>query len=70
MPVISITLSQGQTNRDQKKKMVEIFTKTAVEITDLPEQAFTVFFYELEKESIGVGGKLLPEMLAAMNNNQ
>ena len=61
MPVISMTLGTGQTSVEQKKAFIEQVTAVAVTITELPEQAFTVFINELESANIGIAGKTLTE---------
>jgi 4-oxalocrotonate tautomerase len=65
MPVISITIGKGQTTLEQKKALVESFTATGAEITQLPPQAFTILINELSVDSIGVGGKTLKELKQA-----
>lgn len=62
MPVITVTMGNGQTDAQEKKELIESFTKEAVRITKLPEQAFTILIHELSPESIGVAGKTLKEM--------
>lgn len=66
MPVISLTLEEGQATAQQKKALIESFTSGAVEITGIPAQAFTILIHELNGESIGVGGRTLEEMKATM----
>jgi 4-oxalocrotonate tautomerase len=63
MPVISITLGVGQTSPEQKKQLVESFTTQAVEITRIPAQSFTILINELNPDSIGVGGRVLTDIL-------
>jgi 4-oxalocrotonate tautomerase len=63
MPVISITLGADQTSPEQKKQLVESFTTQAVEITKIPAQAFTILIHELASDSIGVGGRVLTDIL-------
>ncbi len=63
MPVISITLGAGQTNQNQKKQLVESLTTQAVEITKIPAQSFTILIHELSPDAIGVGGRVLTDIL-------
>lgn len=65
MPVISMTMGKGQLTPEQKKALVESFTATGAEITQLPSQAFTILINELSVDSIGVGGKTLEEVIQA-----
>lgn len=65
MPVITVTMANEQTTYGQKKELIEKFTKEAVRITRLPEQAFTILIHELSPEAIGVAGRTLTEALAA-----
>ena len=67
MPVISLTMGEGQTTIKQKKELIETFTASAAEITGLPVQAFTILIQELAPTSIGVGGKTLTDLLASRN---
>lgn len=60
MPVI--TIKTGITPPDQKKELIEKLTKSAVEVTSFPPEAFTVFIEEYEDASVGVAGQQLSEM--------
>lgn len=62
MPVITVTLGQGQVSTQKKEEFIEAVTKTAVEITKLPERTFTILIHELESANIGVGGKCLTQI--------
>jgi len=63
MPVITITLGQKQVTPKQSKQLIEAFTSSAVDITRLPAQAFTILINELPPTNIGVGGVTLEEKL-------
>ena len=65
MPVISIVLAKGQADTARKTEMIREFTQSAVRITGLPAQAFTILFQEIPEENIGLGGKTLPEIKTA-----
>lgn len=65
MPVISVVLARGQADTARKAEMIREFTQSAVRITGLPTQAFTILFQEIPEENIGLGGKTLPEIKAA-----
>ncbi|MCP4136347.1 MAG: 4-oxalocrotonate tautomerase [bacterium] len=61
MPIISITMGQ-QADDQQKSELIQKLTSTAVEITKMPEYAFTVLIHELPDQNIGLGGKTLTEV--------
>ena len=63
MPVI-IFEAGGKMTPDKKKELVLRLTETSVEVTGIHAQAFTVYIHENEYDNIGVGGKLLTEILA------
>jgi 4-oxalocrotonate tautomerase len=66
MPVISMTMGAGQATPQQKKELIETFTESAAKITGIQAKAFTILIHELSEDSIGVGGRTLEEMKAAM----
>lgn len=55
MPYISI--ESGRLTAEQKKQLIERLTTTASEITNIPEQFFTITIKELPDENFGIGGK-------------
>lgn len=57
MPIIRVTLTPQEV--ECKRCLAEALTKTAAEITKIPEEAFVVIVDEHARESIAVGGKLL-----------
>ena len=59
MPVISIEL--GPVSAEVKSELIRKFTKTAAEITKIPESAFVVLIKEYPVNAIGVGGIPLSE---------
>lgn len=59
MPVI--TIEGPQMSQDQKRQLVEQFTRTASEVTKIPEGAFVVLIKENSSDNVGVGGKLLTD---------
>ncbi|MBP3884257.1 MAG: tautomerase family protein [Olsenella sp.] len=59
MPVI--TFETSPISKEQKRKVVEGFTKVASESTGIPEGAFYVFIKENESDNVGVGGRLLSD---------
>ena len=60
MPYISF--ESGQLTAEQKKQLIERLTKTAAEITRIPEQFFTVTIKELPDENFGIGGRSIDEI--------
>ncbi len=54
MPVITIDL--WQVSPETKTELIKRLTKTASEITRLPETAFFVYVREYPADAIGVGG--------------
>jgi 4-oxalocrotonate tautomerase len=63
MPVIQITL--GKISKEQKRELIEKITKTAIEITKIPANEFTVSIIELDHDNIGRAGKTLSDTFAA-----
>ncbi|MBN2436557.1 MAG: 4-oxalocrotonate tautomerase family protein [Spirochaetes bacterium] len=63
MPIISVELGKGQANENQKREMIEKFTDDASRITGLGKEKFTILINELPKENIGVGGKMLKDLM-------
>ena len=60
MPYISF--ESGQLTAEQKKQLIERLTKTAAEITHIPEQFFTITIKELPDENVGIGGRSIDEI--------
>jgi 4-oxalocrotonate tautomerase len=61
MPVITIDIST--TSKETKAALVKELTATASEVTRIPEEKFIVLINEMERDNIGVGGKLLSEIM-------
>jgi 4-oxalocrotonate tautomerase len=59
MPVI--TIDGSKLNKEQKRELVKSLTKSASNITNVPEQAYVVLIKENDEDNIGVGGALLSE---------
>lgn len=60
MPVIIV---EGNPIKIEKKRiLVEKITKAVIEVYELPESSVTILIRELEREDIGVGGKLLKDL--------
>lgn len=62
MPVITIDIGVLE-SREKKRELVNAVTAAASSATQIPEAKFIVLINELEKDNIGVGGKLLSEIL-------
>lgn len=63
MPVIIVESNPIST--EKKRKLVEKVTKIVSEIYELPESTVTILIKELEREDIGVSGKLLLDLVGA-----
>ncbi len=61
MPVISVEL--GPANAGVKSELIRALTKTAAEITNIPEASFIVLIKEFPTDAIGVGGTQLSKIL-------
>ncbi|MDE6440259.1 MAG: tautomerase family protein [Bacteroidales bacterium] len=60
MPYIS--MESGKLTAEQKQLLIERLTKTAAEITRIPEPFFTVTIKELPDENFGIGGRSIDEI--------
>lgn len=61
MPVITIKI--GETDPKTKIQLIEKLTKTASEVTSIPESSFTIYIEEYNLENIGIGGQSLSEKM-------
>ncbi len=57
-----ITIESGKLPAAQKKQLIERLTAIASEITNIPEQFFTLTIKELPDENFGIGGKSIDEI--------
>ncbi len=62
MPVITIDLGIME-SREQKTELVQALTDAAVSVTGIPADKFIVFINEMERDNIGIGGRLLSDIL-------
>ena len=62
MPVITVDLGKLP-SREIKAELVKALTSAASSATRIPEEKFTVLINELDRDNIGVGGKLLSELI-------
>jgi 4-oxalocrotonate tautomerase len=62
MPVITIDLGTID-SKEKKAQLVQALTEAASSVTQIPADKFIVFIKEMERENIGVGGKLLSDLL-------
>lgn len=51
--------------REVRKELIEQLTEKAVQITNIPKQAFTVVINELSEDALGCGGITVEEMKKA-----
>lgn len=62
MPVITIDIGFME-SREKKDELVKSLTKAASSVTLIPEDKFIVLINEMEKDNIGVGGRLLSDIM-------
>ena len=62
MPII--TIDGTHFTKEQKKDLIESFTREAARITKIPTQAFVVQINENSSDNWGVGGEMLSERMA------
>ena len=60
MPVVIV--ESNKINIEKKRELVKSITEITAKIYELPENTVTVLIKELERENIGVSGKLLSEI--------
>lgn len=53
---------ERESHRRTEKQLIERLTATASEITNIPEQFFTVTIKELPDDNFGIGGKSIDEI--------
>ena len=63
MPLIVFEVG-GELTPEKKRELVQRLTEVSAEVTGIPEQAFVIYIHENEHDNIGVGGKLLTEIIA------
>jgi 4-oxalocrotonate tautomerase len=61
MPVITIDISTMTT--EKKAALVKELTVKASEVTQIPEEKFIVLINEMPRDNIGIGGKLLSDIM-------
>lgn len=61
MPVITIDISSMTT--EKKAELVKELSAKASEVTTIPEEKFIVLINEMPRENIGIGGKLLSDIM-------
>lgn len=62
MPII--TIDGPHMSKDQKKDIIESFTREAARVTQIPTQAFIVIINENNPDNVGVGGEMLSDRMA------
>ncbi len=69
MPVIKF--EGPQLTQEQRKALVEGFTEVACKvIPQIPKEAYYVFVLDYPDEKIGVGGMMLPDYLAKLQQHK
>jgi len=61
MPVITVDIST--ISKEKKAALVKELTAKASEVTQIPEEKFVVLINEMERDNIGVGGRLLSDIM-------
>jgi 4-oxalocrotonate tautomerase len=64
MPVIEVTMTKA--SEETKRALIERLTADAIDITGIPASEFFVLIHELERESIGRGGRTCADIMAEM----
>jgi len=64
MPVITLQIGQGQTNEDQKARLVSRLATDAADITGISAEKFITFIDEYPLEAIGIGLKTIEALQA------
>ncbi len=62
MPVIRVDIGRHSMTVERKKQLIERLTESAVEITQIPKNAFVVIINEYDDANIGVGGLTLDKV--------
>ena len=62
MPVITVDIATLD-SRDKKAALVKALTDAASHTTGIPEEKFIVLLNEQPRDNIGVGGKLLSDLM-------
>lgn len=62
MPVITVDLAVMET-REKKDELIRALTDAASSVTNIPTDKFIVLINEFGRDNIGVGGKLLSDIL-------
>ena len=64
------TIEASKMDKEQKRSLIEDFTKVASETLNIPPSAFLVILKENEMDNIGTGGRLLSEVMAERSNQK
>ncbi len=59
----NITIEAAQLAKETKMELIRSITKTASEITSIPESSFTLLIKEYPMENWGIGGETLEEII-------
>ena len=62
MPIITVSIHP--ITQDEKNRLIQKLTETAVEVTKVPADKYIVFIDEYENGAIGLGGKTRAEIVA------
>jgi len=62
----NITVEAGSVGKETKNRLIRSLTKTASEITGIPQSSYTVLIKEFPIDNWGVGGEPLEEIFKKM----
>lgn len=66
MPIIQVTM--GKLERKKKRELITKLTETAMEVTGIPEHAFSCAIHELESDAFRLGKKTVYDIQEEMKN--
>ena len=59
----NIIIEAANLTKEKKNELIKSLTKTAVEVTSIPETSYTVLIKEFPAENWGIGGRPLEELI-------
>ncbi|HBD94221.1 MAG: 4-oxalocrotonate tautomerase [Spirochaetes bacterium GWF1_31_7] len=63
----NIIIEAAKLTKENKNELIRTLTKTASEITKIPQTSFTVLIKEFPIENWGIGGEPLEEVLKRLS---
>ncbi len=65
----NIIIEAAKLTKENKNELIRTLTKTASEITKIPQTSYTVLIKEFSIENWGIGGEPLEEIIKRKNNS-